>query len=403
LDGVKEKLRMMGELNNLRLGIITGSLGARNEEGKIIVNFALGRLLEELKYRFPKARLCLPLLQNKMEMMNHVLCFPENDITFLPPLRTTLTSQRYFFSARRFLRRFANESDVLFIRLPFQLPVCLLGLRKPKLLQVVSNPLGVINASTDYHGIMKPLAKSFAKHTEKTMLKLVKEPQTRIVTNGREMWDVLGCSKGRIVVSTCIYKREMKPRMNFELNNPPQILFVGYVRPEKGIETLLEAFTSLRRKRELRLTIAGGSDRSTNAEKLALQGIQQNPFHKDITFTGMLDFGEPLFELFRTHDVYVLSSLSEGTPRTIVEARCFGCPVVATKVGGVPSSVEDGVDGLLVEPKSANQMATAIEKILDDEKLRLELIENGLARSHEFSLEHFADTLVEEIKLLLSD
>lgn len=392
---------MTNNLSDLRLGIIIGSLGSRNEDGRIIVNFALGRLLEEIKKRIPHARLCLPLLPKPMEMMNHVLNFPESDVTALPPLSTTLSSQKYYFKTRQILRRFANESEVLFVRLPFQLPGCLLNLKKPKLLQVISNPYQVINVSSDYPGIMKFVAIGFAKHMQKTMMRLVHEPDTRTVTNGSEMWDILKCKNGRVVISSCLYSHEMKPRTDFNLSHPPKLLFVGYVRPEKGIETLLDAFTILRRKRELKLTIAGGSDRLTGATTLALESIRKNPFDEDIKMTGMLDYGEPLFDLYRTHDVYVLSSLSEGTPRTIVEARCFGCPVVATKVGGVPYSIQEGKDGLLVESNNPQKMAAAIEKLLDDETLRLRLIKKGLARSDEFSLENMADTLVEEIGLLI--
>ena len=93
----------------------------------------------------------------------------------------------------------------------------------------------------------------------------------------------------------------------------------------------------------------------------------------------MLDFGEPLFELYRSHDVFVLPSLSEGTPRTLVEARSFGCPVVATRAGGIPSSVEHGRDGLLVEPNDlARTSAASIARVLDDEPYGVDLIHEGL-------------------------
>ena len=119
--------------------------------------------------------------------------------------------------------------------------------------------------------------------------------------------------------------------------------------------------------------------------------------------TGLLDFGEPLFEQYRSHDVYVLPSLSEGTPRTLVEARGFGCPVVATRAGGIPSSVDDGRTGLLVEPRDAAGLAAAIERVLDDPALRHHLIEEGLRKSPARSLESFADELLEEVAILHED
>src|SRR5262249_35869368 len=92
--------------------------------------------------------------------------------------------------------------------------------------------------------------------------------------------------------------------------------------------------------------------------------------------------------------------LSEGTPRTLVEARAFGCPVVATTAGGIPSSVEHGKTGLLVEPNDSVGLTAAIERILNNDRLRRDLIEAGLRGSSEQSLEYFANQLVDELKIL---
>jgi glycosyltransferase involved in cell wall biosynthesis len=151
------------------------------------------------------------------------------------------------------------------------------------------------------------------------------------------------------------------------------------------------------------LTLVGGSDRAAGPEAVIGRRIAQSPFRDEITLTGMLDFGEPLFELYRSHDLFVMPTLSEGTPRTLVEARAFGCPVVATRVGGIPSSVEHGVNGLLVEPRDAAGLAAAIERVLSDEPLRLSLIEAGLAESHQRTVEHFAGELLEELSALARD
>src|SRR3954452_297635 len=113
----------------------------------------------------------------------------------------------------------------------------------------------------------------------------------------------------------------MRPRENLALGDPPKILFVGYLRPEKGVDNLLDAFEQLRATRPLKLTLVGGTDKSSFAATKAQERIQNSPYRDDITQTGMVEFGETLFELYRSHDVFVLPSLSEGTPRTLVEAR----------------------------------------------------------------------------------
>ncbi len=374
-------------LSSLRLGVITGTTGARHEKGGVMLSFALGRYLEALREQIPNTTVCLPILAEQQRNMNHALQYPKVAIVALPPLRNTIEAQPHFLKTRRILHSFAQSVDLLLVRLPFQIPRCLIGLDKPKLLHIVSNPYEVVRASSDYHGVMKLLARGYGRHMNATFKRLVAEPGTRTVTHGKEIWGEMQCAQGRIVVSSGMYESEMKPRSDFLLHDPPRLLFVGYLRPEKGVDTLLDAFTIIRRKRPIRLTVAGGSDRATKTEQLIRERIQRSEYRADIEIMGMLDYGEELFDLYRRHDIYVLSSWSEGTPRTLVEARALGCPVVATRVGGVPSSVTDGKDGLLVEPGNAQQMAAAIERLLDDARLRVDLIQGGLQRARTMTLE----------------
>jgi len=73
--------------------------------------------------------------------------------------------------------------------------------------------------------------------------------------------------------------------------------------------------------------------------------------------------------LARDFDVFVLPSLSEGMPLTIIEMMAVGVPVIATRVGGIPEQIEDGVSGLLVEVRNSQQIAEQIWKLLHDPQL----------------------------------
>lgn len=391
---------MAESMPDFTLGIISCLAAARDGQGRLLCNHAIGRLLDMLRDRVPRAKLCIPILSEPQNNMKYALGFPKDDVVDLPPLKSVIKSQAYFFPARRVLRQFASSVDVLFIRVPFQIPLAVAGLRTPKLLHVAGNPYNVIAASSDYRGLLRQLALRFAAHSNATLRRMAAEPMTRVATNGGEMWDVMRCREGRVVVSSCIYQREMRPRDDLSLGDPPKLLFVGYLRPEKGIHRLLDAFEALRKSRPLKLTLVGGADKSTNAEAQAHDRIRNSRYRDDITLTGMVEFGEPLFDLYRSHDVFVLPSLSEGTPRTLVEARAFGCPVVATRAGGIPSSVEHEKNGLLVEPNDSVGLAAAIERILNDDPLRRRLIAEGVRGSSEQSLEFFADQLVDELKIL---
>ena len=90
-------------------------------------------------------------------------------------------------------------------------------------------------------------------------------------------------------------------------------------------------------------------------------------------------------------------SLSEGTPRVLVEARARSLPVVATNVGGIPSSVTDGEDGLLVPPRDPAAIARGISRIVGDEDLRTQLIRNGLERVKACTVGRFVDLAVDRL------
>jgi glycosyltransferase involved in cell wall biosynthesis len=96
----------------------------------------------------------------------------------------------------------------------------------------------------------------------------------------------------------------------------------------------------------------------------------------------------------------VLPSRSEGTPRVLVEARAFGCPVVATTAGGIPTSVTDGVDGLLVAPEDPDALADAILQVIQDGELRARLVAAGRERAAGHTAEAFTRILVEELEAL---
>jgi len=81
-----------------------------------------------------------------------------------------------------------------------------------------------------------------------------------------------------------------------------------------------------------------------------------------------LEIGDPNY--YRRAHIFVLASLWEGIPVSLMEAMASGLAVVATRVTGIPELVEDGVSGLLVPPQDSKALAEAIYKLLRDKELR---------------------------------
>jgi len=126
---------------------------------------------------------------------------------------------------------------------------------------------------------------------------------------------------------------------------------VGRLTPVKGLPYLLMAArTLLNRGIQLSVLIVGDGGIRVDLEKQARDmGISAN-----VVFPG---YREDTDELIRTMDIFVLPSLSEGIPMALLEAMAVSRPIVASRVGGIPEVINDGVEGLLVEPKDVEGLA----------------------------------------------
>ena len=102
----------------------------------------------------------------------------------------------------------------------------------------------------------------------------------------------------------------------------------------------------------------------------------------DVEFTGQVTNVDDYLELF---DIFVLPSLMEGLGSVLLDAMCFGLPIVASDVGGIPDIIEDGVNGLLVEPDNSASLDAALERLLNDETLREKMRAASLAKADNYS------------------
>ncbi len=135
------------------------------------------------------------------------------------------------------------------------------------------------------------------------------------------------------------------------------VLTVGRLSHEKGQADLIRAFSTL--KARARLVVVGdGPDRSALERLVRASGLQRS-----VIFAGMT---ANVASFYALADVFVLPSLSEGSPNALLEAMACGLPTVATHVGGVPEIAVDGTTALLVPPSDPNALSRAVSRLLDD-------------------------------------
>ena len=135
---------------------------------------------------------------------------------------------------------------------------------------------------------------------------------------------------------------------------------IGRLSTEKGYRYLIEALALLIKENiDARLVIIGEGYERNLLEELAFKSNLKDR----ILFPGYRDNAKYYLPYF---NVFVMSSLTEGLPITLLEAMQAKVPIVATKVGGIPEVLQNGKGGLLVEPDNPNDIAKAVSSIYNN-------------------------------------
>ena len=142
---------------------------------------------------------------------------------------------------------------------------------------------------------------------------------------------------------------------------------VGRLSAEKGFDLLIRSAAHLLgRGADLELWIVGAGDERDPLARLAMElGVADR--------VRLFGFRSDTIDLYQAMDVFVLSSLREGLPNVLLEAMALEVPIVATRIAGVPRLVEDGENGLLVDPGDFLELSVAIERLLNDRTLRVRI------------------------------
>jgi glycosyltransferase involved in cell wall biosynthesis len=106
------------------------------------------------------------------------------------------------------------------------------------------------------------------------------------------------------------------------------------------------------------LEIVGTGDQEQAVRRM----IENKRLARWITMTGYVP-KDCLAERYHSSDIFVLPSISESFGQVLLEAMSCGLPIVASRVGGIPETVEDGVNGVLVEPGCSKSLVGAIRRL----------------------------------------
>ena len=165
-------------------------------------------------------------------------------------------------------------------------------------------------------------------------------------------------------------------------SEPPVILTIARLVEKKGLTYLLKAAALLReRGREFEVYLVGKGEYLERLEKEARQLQLEHTVH----FLGPREHQEVL-DFYRKSTLFVLPCIQsaagdlDGIPNVLVEAMASDLPVVSTRLSGIPELIDNGVSGILVQPKQVEALAQAIEELFADPEKRLALAQAARER-----------------------
>ncbi len=155
-----------------------------------------------------------------------------------------------------------------------------------------------------------------------------------------------------------------------------ELICVGRLTPAKGQHILVKTIALLANKgRKLQLRVVGdGEDRESLENLITQLGVEN-----EVILEGAVN-QERIRTLYAQADAFVIPSFAEGVPVVLMEAMAMEIPCVTTRITGIPELITDGESGLLVRPSNIEELAVAIERLMDDPALRERIGKNGRKR-----------------------
>jgi len=306
----------------------------------------------------------------------------------------------------RQMRNFINESPCDIVHFHTFGALCSflrIGIRKP----YVISTHGLVWRKP---GVLGPLEYAFRLKIFKDNFQKAKKILCTSKKDLEEVGGILGDQHGKLYctpgwVDTQRFSKSNRQELKIRqgLGNKVVIAQIARFAPEKGQHILLQALKGLPKKTMDKYVafIAGYS-----FDNDYLFGIKRSIKQGKLEDRVFLlpDIGDDqILDLYAMTDIFVLPSLVEGLPLTLLEAWASKCTIIASSVGGIPYVVKNGKDGLIVPPNDAATLSRTMAYLILNEEARMRMSGNGHARvEKEFSLSNVTRFLIARYCEILS-
>lgn len=304
-----------------------------------------------------------------------------------------IAAARHFISYYGAYKKLHTKFDKVYVRypVPFGWLSRLFFKADKRTIHFVGYPLEVAKLNPEWSRIKKlviPLL-FMPEH----MLYVWACKNARVFTNGHHISDTLA-KKGvnaTAVTSSTLTDGDFYFDTNKKIEPETlKLLHIGYLRKWKIVDVIIKAFALVQKKYpQATLTIVGDGVCRAQLEQLSvLMGLGQS-----VRFEPHASRREDLLAYLRSHDIFCFSSISEGSPRVILEAMANGINVVSTPVGSLPFVFKDNEDIVFADFNNEQDFAAKIIQLAQDEDLAYSIRYKACCKTENFTIETFIRTV----------
>lgn len=314
-------------------------------------------------------------------------------IVDLPYSTSMLQAQRHKTEFSKAIEQIAPDVDLFYCRVPD--PFCWMPAQmtdKPVIMHFVGDTADATKHNIHFSWLKKQILLAGYSFEYRRILKSARK--STVYTNGSHLSEKLRKQgiKATPVVSSTITKKDLALEPLRALSNKPlTIIYVGYLRYAKGIDTLIEVIRRLEERHfDYQFHIVGDGDMYSTLQQL----IDDLKLDDHIYLHGHIDNRDKLLSLLRASDLFFFPSLSEGSPRVVIEAMSQGCPVLSTPVGSLPGCFEENKEILFFPFKDAEIATSKIIEVGENLEMLTQLRDCAYRKvSERFTMEEFIRTI----------
>jgi glycosyltransferase involved in cell wall biosynthesis len=317
---------------------------------------------------------CLPLPVTITNLfapyLNNFFNFDQN---YLGDIDIIHGTDHYVYPCRR-AKKIMTIHDLTFLKYPFY---------SNKIVQNYTKRINKCLPWTD-------LIITFSQNSKQDIIKYFSLAEDRvIITSEASRYSINQLNQEKI--------KFLKNSFNYDFSKP-YLLFVSTLEPRKNIVNLIKSFNFLKQQDKIPHQLVLIGQKGWNYEKI-FQEINQSKFKQEIHYLGYLN--DELVALFYTlADVFIYPSFYEGFGLPVLEAMTLGTPVVTSHTSSLPEVA--GNAAIYINPEDAQSIAEGVSTVINNRKLRADLISKGKARASLYSWQRVAEETINAYQYCLS-